>query len=239
MSSRRLDSELHFRGLVKSRSEAQSWIKMGKVLVDGKPQLRSDVFVTPSARIQLNTKERYVSRAGLKLASVVGVFGVDFSGKTVLDVGSSTGGFTDLALQHGARKDIAVDIGTDQLHKDLRNNLKVEIHEKTDIRDFVPSEPIEIVLIDVSFISLRSILPHIKNICQPETRMLVMVKPQFEANPQQLDRGVVKNNSIRRAILRDFESWVKSDFVILKKAESEVIGASGNRECFYLLTVAK
>src|SRR5690606_24377340 len=106
-------------------------------------------------------KEQYVSRAGLKLASVAKVLKLDFKGRIVLDVGSSTGGFTDYALKHGAKKVYAVDVGTDQLHPSLHNNPDIELHEQTDIRDFKPAETPDIVVMDVSFISLREILPHV------------------------------------------------------------------------------
>ena len=122
------------------------------------------LFVDESASIELTAPERYVSRAGLKLAGAAKTFNLNFRGKTVLDVGSSTGGFTDFALQHGAKKIYAVDVGTEQLHPSLRGNKRIELYEKTDIRDFVPSEIPDIVVIDVSFISLRQILPHVAKI---------------------------------------------------------------------------
>jgi 23S rRNA (cytidine1920-2'-O)/16S rRNA (cytidine1409-2'-O)-methyltransferase len=163
------------------------------------------------------------------------VLGVSFDGTTVLDVGSSTGGFTDYALQHGAAKVFAVDVGTDQLHPSLRNDPRIELHEKTDIRDFIPPEIPDIVVIDVSFISLREILPHISNSIGPDTVVVAMVKPQFEAGRQDVHKGVIKNDSLRRRILTDFELWAKQRFVILDKRDSDVAGTKGNRERFYLL----
>lgn len=236
----RLDHALLVRGLVPSRSQAESWIRLGKVTVDGRVVTKAGYFVDEQARITLIATEQYVSRAGLKLASVADVFRLDFRGKTVLDVGSSTGGFTDYALQHGARKVIAVDVGTDQLHPSLRGNTKVELHEKTDIRGFLPGETPNIVVIDVSFISLRQILPHIASISSPGTQIVAMVKPQFEAaRPQIGPSGVIRNDRVRREILRDFEEWAKSLFVIRQKADSDVKGAKGNHERFYLLELTK
>ena len=177
----------------------------------------------------------YVSRAALKLDSAAGKLGLSFKGKTVLDVGSSTGGFTDYALRHGATQVIAVDSGTDQLHPSLRANPKVELHEKTDIRDFKMAETPVIVLIDVSFISLRKVLPKIVELSSKETLIVAMLKPQFEANPQDLNGGVIKNDSIRRQIFKEFEKWTKNYFIIRSKADSEIAGTAGNREKFYLL----
>jgi 23S rRNA (cytidine1920-2'-O)/16S rRNA (cytidine1409-2'-O)-methyltransferase len=235
MSSKtRLDQLLVIKGLVSSRSQAESWIRLGKVTVNGKPVTKSGVFVGEDADVRLTAEEQYVSRAGLKLASVAQLLKVDFRGKVVLDVGSSTGGFTDYALQHGAEKVIAVDVGTDQLHPSLHRDKRIELHEKTDIRDFTTDQAINIIVIDVSFISLRDILPSVKRIA-PHAQIIAMVKPQFEAGRDQVSKGVIKNDSIRRQILRDFEAWAKSSFVIIDKRDSEVAGSKGNRERFYLL----
>lgn len=236
----RLDSELARRGLVSSRSQAESWIKLGKVSVDGKVVTKSGYFVSETSDIALSADERYVSRAGLKLASVAKLLGVQFKDKIVLDVGSSTGGFTDYALQHGAKKVYAVDVGTDQLHPSLRDNPAIELHEKTDIRDFTLTDTPDIVVIDVSFISLREILPHIaRALAGPNTETIAMVKPQFEAGRNQTNKGVIKNDAVRRDILKDFEFWAKDLFVIQDKRDSEVAGAKGNRERFYLLRRGK
>lgn len=233
---RRLDAELVVRQLVISRSQAESWIKLGKVLVDGKIATKSGQFIQPTSDIILTSNERYVSRAGLKLASVAKLLAVDFKDAVVLDVGSSTGGFTDYALQNGAIKVYAVDVGTDQLHPSLQGNKLIELHEKTDIRDFIPSEVPTIVVIDVSFISLKEILPHLaQHVAGPNTQIVAMVKPQFEAGRHQVSKGVIKNDSVRRQILKDFEQWTKQRFVIIDKRDSEVAGAKGNLERFYLL----
>ena len=236
----RLDVAMMQRQLVPTRSQAESWIKLGKVTVDGKPVMKPGFMVSDISQIKLLTSEQYVSRAGLKLASVASLLGLSFPGKIVLDVGSSTGGFTDYALQHGADKVIAVDVGTDQLHASLHNNPKIELHEKTDIRDFVPNTIPSIVVIDVSFVSLRRILPHIANIIGKDTQVVAMVKPQFEASRSQITSGgIVKNDRVRRDILKDFELWVKQAFSILNKIDSGVAGAHGNKERFYLLMLAK
>jgi len=238
MNKRRLDAELTARGLVSTRSQAESWIKLGKVTVDGATITKSGHFVHETSDIKLTATEQYVSRAGLKLASVAKLLGLHFKEKVVLDVGSSTGGFTDYSLQNGASKVYAVDVGTDQLHPSLHDHERIELHEKTDIRDFILPEHArpDIIVIDVSFISLREILPHIaRNLTTPQTQVVAMVKPQFEAGKNQTNKGVVKNDNMRRQILKDFELWAKDFFVVQDKRDSEVAGSKGNRERFYLL----
>jgi 23S rRNA (cytidine1920-2'-O)/16S rRNA (cytidine1409-2'-O)-methyltransferase len=193
-------------------------------------------FVGPNVEIKLLAEVQYVSRAGLKLASVADILKLNFKDKIVLDVGSSTGGFTDYALRHDAKKVYAVDVGTEQLHPSLRRDKRIELHEKTDIRDFYIKEIPDIVLIDVSFISLREILPHIYNyLSNNQTQVVAMVKPQFEAGKDQTNKGVIKNDAIRRQILKDFEDWSRTYFVISDKRDSDVAGAKGNQERFYLL----
>lgn len=235
----RLDQALVKAGLVSTRSQAESYIKLGKVSVDGRPVTKAGVLVLPTNRLRLHATEQYVSRAGLKLASVAVALKLDFKAKVVLDVGSSTGGFTDYALRHGASKVLAVDVGTNQLHPSLRGNPQIELHEKTDIRDFKTDQTINIVVADVSFISLREILPSVLKLCTKQTVIAVMVKPQFEAQrDSQKHSGVVKNDKLRREILKDFETWAKQYFVVIDKADSEVKGSKGNQERFYLLRKA-
>lgn len=133
------------------------------------------------------------------------------------------------------KKVFAVDVGTKQLHPNLQGNPKIELHEQTDIRAFIPRILPDIVVIDVSFISLRDVLPHIATICGKNTQIIAMAKPQFEAGEQLQNKGVIKNDSIRRQILKDFEIWVKKHFVIIIKLDSKVAGQKGNVERFYLL----
>ena len=232
----RLDLAVARLGLVESRSQAESYIRLGRVTVNNRIVTKPGFFVRDLSQIKLNQDEQFVSRAGLKLKSVAKKLGLDFTDKVVLDVGSSTGGFTDFALSRGASKCICVDIGTDQLHPKLRQDPRVELHEKTDIRGFVADQPIDIIVIDVSFISLREVLPHIvKKLASPTTQIVAMVKPQFEAGTKLKNSGVIKNDSERRRILHDFELWSRQYFIIQAKADSEVAGAHGNRERFHLL----
>lgn len=251
----RLDAYLAGKKMTPTRSQAEGAIKLGNVTVNGRTVTKPGTFVGEQDDVRLHETERYVSRAGLKLASVAEVLAVDFRGKTVLDVGSSTGGFTDYALQHGVRKVWAVDVGTEQLHPSLRRNDRIVLHEKTDIRNVIVgkfikgdvvyggsstmiSQTPDIIVIDVSFVSLRDILPHIaQHLSDQGTQIVAMVKPQFEAGKHQANKGVIKNDAIRRQILRDFEDWSRKYFVVRDKRDSEVAGAKGNRERFYLLHI--
>lgn len=237
----RLDQLVHNRGLVVSRSQAESLIRLGKVQVNGEVQTKPGYFASEDDAIELLVDEQYVSRAALKLASVAQILHIDFKGKVMLDVGSSTGGFTDYALKRGAVKVIAIEVGTDQLHPSLHGNERIELHEQTDIRDVktLSSVP-DFVVIDVSFISLREVLPHIATLCGPHTRIIAMVKPQFEAGASNLKhKGVIKNDRMRRDILKDFEFWARKYFVIADKADSDIAGSKGNVERFYSLEVSR
>ena len=214
---------------------------------------------------------RVVGRAELKLLGAVEAFGYDFRGKTVLDIGSSTGGFTEYALGRGAKKVIAIEKGTRQMKAPLRFDPRVELHEKTDFleigrksqirqdgdrevlscqenADLQIEKPVElvlplqvdVVLADVSFVSLTVILKKAQQIVNPKADFLVMLKPQFEAKPYQLQKGVVKNEKMRREIIHHFEEWLKRNrFFIIKKRDNELAGKNGNRERFYYLKIAK
>lgn len=232
----RLDNLLVDRKMVESRSQAESYIKLGKVAVDGIKRTKPGFFVDVNSELKILQQVQYVSRAGLKLESVAKKMRIDFRNKTVLDVGSSTGGFTDYSLKNGANKVIAVDVGTDQLHPKLRLNKKVELHEKTDIRNFRTDQKIDVVVIDVSFISIKEILPSVVNLSNKNTKIVAMVKPQFEVGRNGTVNGVVKNNSYRRKILQDFENWCRSNNLYIEnKRDSEVKGTKGNQERFYIL----
>lgn len=202
-----------------------------------------------------------MGRAELKLAEAAKAFGYDFRGKAVLDIGSSTGGFTEYALRQGARKVIAVEKGTRQMKVPLRYDGRVDLYEKTDFFDVLGAnkdgklvikqgenagelvQPVQVgvVLADVSFVSLRKILAKAKVIVVNGADYLVMLKPQFEAYPDQLVNGVVKNERMRREIIQSFERWLgQNGFVILKKRDNETVGKrGGNREKFYWLKLMK
>ncbi|MBR6505388.1 TlyA family RNA methyltransferase [Candidatus Saccharibacteria bacterium] len=180
-----------------------------------------------------------VNRGYLKIEGAVSAFNFDFKGKTVLDIGSSTGGFTKLALDHGAKKVIAVEKGTNQMVAPLRFDPRIDLHEKTDIFDFEANP--DVIVADVSFLSLTKILKYAKtHLSTNSTDFLVMLKPQFEAKPNQLIKGIVKNETARREIIKNFEFWLKNNgFVIVKKHDNELSGKHGNKERFYWLKIAK
>lgn len=184
----------------------------------------------------------FVSRAENKLAGATQAFSYDFKGKIVLDIGSSTGGFTEYALSSGAKKVIAVEKGTNQMKAPLRFDPRVELHEKTDIFKYAPLGLFpDVIVADVSFVSLRRVLAYTKkHFVTKDVDLLVMLKPQFEARPEQLNRGVVKNEKMRREIIKDFELWLKNHgFLVIKKHDNELSGKNGNLERFYWLRLAE
>ena len=226
MDKVRLDKKLLQQGAASSRSQAENLVRMGLVSVNGKPATKPGLMVGTSDKIKLNSKEQYVSRAGFKLASVAKMLKLNFKNKTVLDVGSSTGGFTDYALQHGAKKVIAVDVGTKQMHPSLIGNPRIELHEQTDIRDFKTDQQIDIIVIDVSFISLREILFPLTKFMGPSTALVAMAKPQFEARKTGVKhKGVIKNDTMRRKVLKELESWITNMFVIWTKPTQKLAEA--------------
>lgn len=235
MNKSRLDLKMVQLGLADTRSQAANLIKLGYVSVNNKPVKKSGELISEFSKIKIINSDNYVSRAGLKLAAANNKFNINFSRKVVLDAGSSTGGFTDYALRKKARKIYAVEVGTGQMHPKIATNPAVELHEKTDIRDYLPSQAPDIVLADLSFISLRQILPHLAKISGPDTKIIVLLKPQFEAGKDQINRGVIKNDKVRRQILKEFENWTKKLFIIVDKVDSEVPGEKGNLERFYYL----
>ena len=190
-----------------------------------------------------------VSRAENKLAGAAQAFSYDFRGKTVLDIGSSTGGFTEYALLRGAKKVIAIEKGTKQMKAPLRFDPRTDLREKTDIfsvtRESLSKNQDEIkvdaILADVSFISLKQVLIHAKDqLASSQTDFLVMLKPQFEAKTFQLKNGIIKNEAIRRSIIKDFESWLKNNgFLIINKRDNTLAGKNGNLERFYFLKIAR
>ena len=187
--------------------------------------------------------ENAKNRGYYKIEGAVSAFDFDFRGKTVLDIGSSTGGFTEIALERGAVKVIAVEKGTRQMKAPLRYDPRVELYEKTDIFDFelLDKHRPDVIVADVSFLSLTKILKYARiHLSRRDTEYLVMLKPQFEASEEQLVKGVVKNEKVRRDIIKRFEVWLKqNDFVIMNKRDNVLAGKNGNVERFYYLMLAK
>lgn len=206
MTRRRLDAELVRRGLVGSRAEAQEAVRAGTVLVSGAPATKAETMVGADEPVLLSAKVRlFASRAGGKLAAALERFGVDAAGRDCLDAGASTGGFTDCLLHAGAARVLAVDVGYGQLAWSLRNDPRVEVRERTNVRalqpDDLPFLP-EVVVADLSFISLRLVLPTLARLAAPEAAFVLLVKPQFEAGPADVGRGgVVRDPAVWRRVV--------------------------------------
>lgn len=234
----RLDVEMASRGLVKSRSIAQDLIKRGEVVVDGAVVVKPSFEVLPDALIEISNPVRFVSRAGEKLEAALEAWKIDVDGKTVLDIGSSTGGFTDALLQRGAAKVIAVDVGTDQMASPLRDDPRVELHEGTDIRRFSLPSPADAAVADVSFISLSHVLPKAFELISKGGLMIALVKPHFEVGRElaQKRKGVIREESERLAALEGVKKHAKAaGFSVVSSIDSPIEGEGGNREFLLLL----
>lgn len=235
----RLDKLLVDRGLVETRTRAQAMILAGSVLVNGQPVTKSGENIAFDAEVTLKEQLPYVSRGGIKLASALDALGVEVSGKICLDVGSSTGGFTDCLLQRGAAKVYAVDVGHNQLHNKLRQDPRVVSMEGVNFRYFSAEslkEKVQFVTIDVSFISLEKILPSVIGCLATDGEVLAMVKPQFEAKHGQTKRGVVVDDAVRNeAIEKVRHCSLSLGLNIAGAADSALRGPQGNLEHFLWL----
>lgn len=237
MKKTRLDLLLVDRGMAASRAQAQAMIMAGEISSDGRVLDKAGQAVQIDLPLTLKNRPRYVSRAGEKLASVADQFGLEFAGKVVLDVGSSTGGFTDFALQNGAAKVYAVDVGTGQLDWRLRQDNRVVVMEQTDIREAELPELTDMAMIDVSFISLTKILESVASLVKLGAPIAAMMKPQFEAGRTLADKyhGVIDDEAVRQQLIANFHGWLEGKFKILGEADSAVHGTEGNIERFFLL----
>jgi 23S rRNA (cytidine1920-2'-O)/16S rRNA (cytidine1409-2'-O)-methyltransferase len=227
-------------GLAETRSRAQALILTGKVLVDDVPVDKAGARVAPDAVIRVKGgMRRFVSRGGEKLAGALEDLALDPRGLYCLDVGASTGGFSDCLLQSGARGVVALDVGHAQLHERLRQDERVVVLEKTNARELdrehLP-EPVELVVIDVSFISVRLILPGVVR-AAPDADVLVMVKPQFEVGREQVGKGGVERDDALRALACDDvrDAAIALGYDERARVDSRVAGPKGNREIFLWL----
>jgi 23S rRNA (cytidine1920-2'-O)/16S rRNA (cytidine1409-2'-O)-methyltransferase len=234
----RLDLLLVDRGLAESRQKAQALILAGQVLVDEQKVEKTGAQVSTEARLRITGDSlRYVSRGGLKLEAALEHFGMEPAGKICLDIGASTGGFTDCLLQHGAARVVAVDVGTNQLHWKLRNDPRVVSIEQTNARYLnsatIP-ERVNLVTVDVSFISATLILPNVPPLLNPGAEILVLAKPQFEVRRGQVGKGgIVRETHLRQeAVARVAGALNELGFRGIESVESAVPGAEGNREYF-------
>ena len=237
----RLDQALVERQLVATRSRARALIMARQVSVDGKTASKSGAAVSPESRIEVASTQPYVGRGGEKLAGALQATGVDPAGRICLDVGASTGGFTDCLLQHGAARVVAVDVGYGQLDWSLRNDPRVHVVERTNARymeasvlpEDLPSMP-DLVTMDLSFISVKKVLPAVGDVCADKSEALVLVKPQFECGPAQVGSGgVVRRAEDRRAAAHTVAAAATTlGWSLAAAVPSPLRGAAGNWECF-------
>lgn len=239
----RLDILMVNRGLAKSREKAKSMMKAGNVYVDNKKIEKAGTFFEEDCQIEVRGETlKYVSRGGLKLEKAITHFGIDLTDKVCMDIGASTGGFTDCMLQNGARKVYALDVGHSQLDETLQKDVRVVNMEKTNIRS-VTSEQIGEVLdfasVDVSFISLTKILPTARTLLKENGQMVCLIKPQFEAGKENVGKkGVVKDKKVHKAVIQSIIRFsLESGFSVLNLEYSPIKGAEGNIE--YLIYIEK
>ena len=232
----RADRLLVARGLFESRARAQAAIAAGRVTADGSLVRKPSDRISSAAAIGADPAHHYVSRGGLKLAAALESFSLDIAGRVCLDVGSSTGGFTEVLLARGARHVFAVDVGRVQLHARLRNRQQVTSIEQTDIRNLNPSrlsESPDFAAIDVSFISLKLVLPPVSDLLKPAATLVALIKPQFEAGRRHIKKGIVRDAAVQAAICDDI-TQVLTDlgWHVAGCIPSPILGGDGNREFF-------
>ena len=238
----RLDQLLVKKGLVESRQKAKALIMAGAAFVDGKRIEKPGYMVSESASISIKKDifPKYVSRGGIKLEAALKAFGVDPSGKVFLDVGASTGGFTDCLLQHGAKKVIAIDVGYGQLHWKLRQDPRVKILEKTNIRYLTPeilNEKADGATIDVSFISLKLVIPPVSKLLKEDAIIIALIKPQFEVGKEKVGKGgVVKDPKLHKEVVEEIIRFCQDlGWTVKGPFPSPILGPKGNKEFFIYL----
>jgi 23S rRNA (cytidine1920-2'-O)/16S rRNA (cytidine1409-2'-O)-methyltransferase len=237
MTSRtRIDRLLVERGLFESRAKAQAAIAAGLVTADDMPVAKASDEIAADAKLAAEPAHPYVSRGGVKLAAALDHFRFDPAGCVCLDVGASTGGFTDVLLARGARRVYAVDVGHGQLHESLRARSDVASFESTDIRDLSASllpEPPDLIVVDVAFISLKHVLPAALALARPPARLVALIKPQFEAGRGRTKKGIVRDPQIHAAVCDDVGTLVASlGWTVAGIIPSPLLGGDGNREFF-------
>ncbi len=240
MSKERLDQLLVTRGLAASRTLAQRYIEAGEVRVDGVVVDKPGTRVETEAQVEVEARPQFASRGGLKLQAALDRFAVPVPGRVALDVGASTGGFTDVLLQAGAARVYAVDVGYGQLAWELRQDPRVVVMERVNIRhlESLP-EPVDLVVIDVSFISLKLVLPAVRRLGRPDADVVALVKPQFEVGKGQVGKGgVVRDPRQHRAVLLDIVGWALGEgFGVRGLTRSPIQGPAGNIEFLVHLTL--
>ena len=226
------------RGLVESRAKAQALIMAGEVVVEGKAVIKSGTLVNEEAVITILEPPPFVSRGGLKLEHALDKFHLDVSSKVVVDVGASTGGFTDCLLKHGASRVYAIDVGYGQLDYRLRQNSRVVVMDRVNARyPILLTEKVDLATLDLSFISVEKVIPSIARLVNDDGYLLVLIKPQFEAKRGEVGKGgVIKQPPVHARVLGRFIAWaIEHRFRLGGLVASPIPGASGNKEFFVLL----
>ncbi len=224
------------KGLAESREKAKAMIMAGEVMVDGTRADKSGHIFSEESEIIIKTQSMpFVSRGGLKLEAAINHFNIDVKGLVMLDIGASTGGFTDCLLQHGAKRVIAIDVGYGQMHWRLRNDTRVTVIEKTNARNLssdIISEHPEGAVIDVSFISLKLVIPPVAALLHENTFIIALIKPQFEAGKGEVGKGgVVRDEETHNRIIKDISEFcLEKGFTIEGVIPSPILGPKGNRE---------
>jgi 23S rRNA (cytidine1920-2'-O)/16S rRNA (cytidine1409-2'-O)-methyltransferase len=228
----RADVLLVKRGLAETRERARQLIMAGRARVGTMTLVKPATMLDVTAELEVDEPERYVSRGGHKLEAALEAFGLDPTGRRCLDLGASTGGFTDCLLQHGAASVLAVDVGRAQLHKRLRADPRVTLLEGINARDLPELPPIDLFVADLAFISLRKVLPSVAARVPPVTPGVVLLKPQFEAGRADVPRGgVIRDGAVRERVQTEFIDWARAaGWHVLDVLESPVRGGSGNIE---------
>lgn len=238
MKKERIDKLLHERGFADSRAKAQALVMAGVVLVNEKRVEKPSEAFGPEAVVRIkgdSPEARYVGRGGLKLEGALKAFGVDPSGMTCLDIGASTGGFSDCLLQHGASRIVAIDAGTNQLDWRLRSDPRIEVREKTNARHLTPEQfgsLFDLIVVDVSFISVTKILPALANLLTDNGRMIVLIKPQFEVGKGEVGKGgIVREEEKHRRVINEVNACAAELGLQLSGlTDSPITGAEGNKE---------
>jgi 23S rRNA (cytidine1920-2'-O)/16S rRNA (cytidine1409-2'-O)-methyltransferase len=230
----RADRLLVERGLFESRAKAQAAIEAGLVSINDLPLRKASELIPIGAELRATAAYPYVSRGGVKLAAALDHFAFDPNGRVCLDVGASTGGFTDVLLKRGAKRVYAVDVGHGQLHRSLRDRPDVILFENTDIRAVLPAqirETPDLVAVDVSFISLKLVLPIALKLVAHRTQLVALIKPQFEAGRDAAKKGIVRDEIVRNAVRDDISAFVASlGWRVLDVMPSPIPGGDGNAE---------
>ena len=230
----RADRLLVERGLFESRAKAQAAIEAGLVFADDQPVRKASEELAADSVVRASTAHPYVSRGGLKLAAALEQFGFDLKGQVCIDVGASTGGFTQVLLEHGAKRVYAVDVGRGQLHESLRLRPEITSLEATDIRSLSPhllEEAPDFVTVDVSFISLKNVLPQALALTKVPAQLVALIKPQFEAGRAASKKGIVRDRAVRATVCSDIEKFVTAlGWRVVGTIESPITGGDGNIE---------